>query len=97
MSSRLIFWGVFLISIGTISLLYKFDLFMFNSIDYIYFISLTLILLGLNILLKKNYAKILITILISLTLSFGIMKFVGEIINGCEHTKIVKVHIGNYY
>jgi hypothetical protein len=97
MNSRVVFWGLFLISIGIISLLYKFDLFVFNNIDYVYFISLTLILFGIKILLKKDNIKIIITILISLTLSFGIMKFFGEIVNGCEKTKIVKIQTNKYF
>ncbi|OGU57655.1 MAG: hypothetical protein A2X64_06090 [Ignavibacteria bacterium GWF2_33_9] len=74
------FWGTLFIVIGLSLLLYNAGFHFLYFVKYIYLISSIFILLGLKMIFKKNWVKILLTILISITLSFTIMKFFGDTI-----------------
>jgi hypothetical protein len=78
MNEKHYFWGVFFIVIGISFILYHSGLYFMNGFEYIYLVSAFFILLGLKLIFKKNYVKIFLTILISLTLSFTIVKFFGD-------------------
>lgn len=96
MKSKSIFWGIFLISVGVTAILYKLDFYYLKSVEYIYFVSLLLILFGFLILLKKEILKLIITILISLTLSFVLMRFVGDLIQNAEKCTTINIHYDRF-
>lgn len=84
MNERHYFWGVFLITIGVSFILYHSGLQFMNNIEYVFLVSSFFILLGLKLIFKKSFVKTLLTILISLTLSFTIVKFFGDTIYQCD-------------
>jgi len=81
MNEKHYFWGTFFIVLGISLLLYNIGVYFLNNIEYIYLVAAFFILLGIKLIFNKNYLKILLTILISLTLSFAIVKFFGDTSN----------------
>ena len=78
MNEKHYFWGTLFIVFGISLLLYNAGFHFLENFKYIYFIAGISIFLGIKMIFKKNWVKVLLTILISITLSFTIMKFFGD-------------------
>ncbi len=94
MKDRTFFWGIMLISFGTLLLIHQFDICLTCSVQTPYIIASLLIAFGFYVIFQKKIVKLIFLSLFSLLLSFLIFKiFDFDKDHNCLKDKVEIYHI----